>query len=83
MIPFPSTYLNNDREYKVPPSYEAIFYGTPALCIRCTYILTITLFKRGSKIGFTRSNKSCVSEGVAAVLISPLMLSCRQVFYCA
>lgn len=59
-IIFPATFEDGNRTRKLPPSYEALFYGSSALCVRCVYTLNITIIKRRPRFSLWKPTKTCV-----------------------
>ncbi|KAK0461227.1 uncharacterized protein EV420DRAFT_187353 [Desarmillaria tabescens] len=57
-IVFPATFEDNNRTRKLPPSYEALFYGTSALCVKCMYTLNITIIKKRPRFSLWKPNKT-------------------------
>ncbi|KAJ6594039.1 hypothetical protein B0H19DRAFT_46890 [Mycena capillaripes] len=47
-LPFPATYKDEDRIYRLPPTYETICLGSPLLVVKCTYKLSIIITKMKS-----------------------------------
>lgn len=57
-IIFPATFEDGNRTRKLPPSYEALFYGSSALCVRCVYTLNITIIKRRPRFSLWKPTKT-------------------------
>jgi hypothetical protein len=59
---FPATFQHQgrdipllpSRDFPLPPSYVARFPGFPALFVKCTYSLTISITK-GRRLGFSKT----------------------------
>ncbi|KAJ7446201.1 hypothetical protein B0H11DRAFT_1746030 [Mycena galericulata] len=55
-VAFPTTYKDQDRVCRLPPSYETICLGSPLLVVKCAYSVHITITKaRTRKIGFWKT----------------------------
>lgn len=57
-ISFPATFVDDNRTRKLPPSYEALFYGISALCVRCVYMLNITITKKRPRFSLWKPTKT-------------------------
>ncbi|KAK0212805.1 hypothetical protein DFS33DRAFT_67736 [Desarmillaria ectypa] len=57
-IAFPATFEDDNRTRKLPPSYEALFYGISALCVRCVYTLNITIIKKRPRFSLWKPTKT-------------------------
>ncbi|KAJ7091251.1 hypothetical protein C8R44DRAFT_817459 [Mycena epipterygia] len=55
-VAFPMTYKDQERVYRLPPSYETICLGSPLLVVKCAYVLSITMTKtRSTRIAFLKT----------------------------
>ncbi|KAJ6587056.1 hypothetical protein DFH09DRAFT_1142427 [Mycena vulgaris] len=55
-VNFPMTYKDENRVYRLPPSYETICLGSPLLVVKCVYNLSITITKlRKRRIAFWKT----------------------------
>ncbi|RDB24842.1 hypothetical protein Hypma_007770 [Hypsizygus marmoreus] len=58
-LQFPSTFSNDGRLYKLPPSFEASFLGISALIAQCTYCLRLSItMRRRTRLGSWKTSKS-------------------------
>ncbi|KAJ7076359.1 hypothetical protein B0H15DRAFT_864255 [Mycena belliarum] len=55
-VAFPTTFKDQDRVYRLPPTYDAVCLGSPLMVIKCGYNLCITITKtRKSRIAFWKT----------------------------
>jgi len=47
-IQFPHFYEAQGKDWRLPPSFEATFLGIPAMFVKCTYTLEVTITRTRS-----------------------------------
>ncbi|KAF7376266.1 putative UTP--glucose-1-phosphate uridylyltransferase [Mycena sanguinolenta] len=64
-LPFPTTYKDDGKVYKIPPSYDTVCLGSPLIVVKCSYKLTITITKHKSgRLSFLKSTGNTYSLNV-------------------
>ncbi|KAJ7163628.1 hypothetical protein C8R43DRAFT_990441 [Mycena crocata] len=55
-VGFPAVYEDQNKHWRLPPSYETICLGSPLLVVKCAYRLSITITKtRNRRLAFWKS----------------------------
>ncbi|KAJ7497432.1 hypothetical protein FB451DRAFT_1018371 [Mycena latifolia] len=62
---FPMTYKDQNRVYRLPPSYDTICLGSPLLVVKCLYNLNITITKtRSRRLAFWKTTSKTYAQRV-------------------
>ncbi|KAF9033271.1 hypothetical protein BDZ89DRAFT_947880 [Hymenopellis radicata] len=57
-IRFPLTFQDAGEAKKLPPSYEAMFYGVPSLWVTCTYTISVTISRTRARYGLWKPSQT-------------------------
>jgi hypothetical protein len=58
-IQFPHFYEAQGKDWRLPPSFEATFLGIPAMFVKCTYTLEVTITRtRSYRLASWTTNKT-------------------------
>ncbi|KAJ7268850.1 hypothetical protein B0H12DRAFT_1009679 [Mycena haematopus] len=55
-LPFPTTYKDEGKVYRIPPTYETVCLGSPLIVVKCSYRLTFTITKlKSGRLSFLKA----------------------------
>ncbi|KAJ7783319.1 hypothetical protein B0H16DRAFT_1496317 [Mycena metata] len=54
-LAFPTTYKDEDKLYRIPPSFETVILGSPLLAVKCAYKLRITITKTSGRLSLFKT----------------------------
>ncbi|KAF8210418.1 hypothetical protein K438DRAFT_1809663 [Mycena galopus ATCC 62051] len=65
-VPFPTTYKDEDKLYRIPPSYDTVCLGSPLIVVKCSYKLSITIKKlKTGRLAFLKATTKTYSINLA------------------